>query len=216
MMKSDKTLVQCDFDGTVTEEDISFLILDAFADGNWRQLLAQYRAGEISVGCFNTRAFTMVKENEPALKRFVKKVFRLRAGFPRLVDYCRGKGYRLVIVSNGLDFYIKTILETADVKDLEVFAARARFGTGGIEACYLGPDGGELQDGFKETYIRHFIGQGYRVIYLGNGVSDVPSAMMAQHVFATEQLLDYYKGAGLSCTPFTTFDDVVRGMESLA
>jgi 2-hydroxy-3-keto-5-methylthiopentenyl-1-phosphate phosphatase len=28
-----QTLVQCDFDGTVTEEDVSFMLLDAFADG---------------------------------------------------------------------------------------------------------------------------------------------------------------------------------------
>ncbi len=30
-----KTLVQCDFDGTITEEDVSFAMLDAFADGDW-------------------------------------------------------------------------------------------------------------------------------------------------------------------------------------
>ena len=36
-----KTLVQCDFDGTITEEDVSFMLLDAFADRDprrWRQL----------------------------------------------------------------------------------------------------------------------------------------------------------------------------------
>jgi 2-hydroxy-3-keto-5-methylthiopentenyl-1-phosphate phosphatase len=214
-IRGSKTLVQCDFDGTVTEEDVSFLILDAFADGNWRQLLAQYKAGEISVGRFNTRAFTMVKEDEPTLRRFVKEVFKLRAGFQELIDYCRGKGYRLVIVSNGLDFYIKTILETAGIDDIEVFAAKARFSPDGVEACYLGPEGNELQDGFKETYIRHFISQGYRVIYLGNGDSDIPSARLAKHVFATGQLFDYCQGTKLKYTPFASFNDVVKGLELL-
>ena len=34
-----KTIVQCDFDGTITDKDVSFLLLNHFADGNWRQLL---------------------------------------------------------------------------------------------------------------------------------------------------------------------------------
>ena len=49
-----KTIIQCDFDGTITEEDQAFLLLDAFARGNWRQLLTDYREGKISVGNFNT------------------------------------------------------------------------------------------------------------------------------------------------------------------
>jgi 2-hydroxy-3-keto-5-methylthiopentenyl-1-phosphate phosphatase len=210
-----KILVQCDFDGTVTEEDISFLILDTFADGNWRQLLAQYREKRISVGCFNTRAFTMIKEDELTLKKFVKERFELRAGFRELIEYCRGKGFRFVIVSNGLDFYIRTILETVGLDDIEVFAARARFCTDGVETRYIGPGGNELQDDFKEAYIRYFLNKGYRIAYVGNGDSDIPSARLAHHVFATGQLLEYYKARNLGCTPFTDLNDVVKELELL-
>jgi len=210
-----KILVQCDFDGTVTEEDISFLILDTFADGNWRQLLAQYREKKISVGCFNTRAFTMIKEDESTLKKFVKEKFELRVGFRELIEYCREKGLRFVIVSNGLDFYIRTILETVGLDDIEMFAARVRFGTDCVETRYIGPEGNELQDDFKEAYIRHFLNKSYRIAYVGNGDSDIPSARLAHHVFATGQLLDYYKVRNLGCTPFTDFNDVVKGLELL-
>ena len=41
-----KTLIQCDFDGTVTEEDVSFFLLDAFAQGDWRALLREYKEKE--------------------------------------------------------------------------------------------------------------------------------------------------------------------------
>jgi 2-hydroxy-3-keto-5-methylthiopentenyl-1-phosphate phosphatase len=212
LLEEVKILVQCDFDGTVTEEDISFLILDTFADNNWRQLLNQYREKKISVGCFNTRAFTMVKKDKETLNQFVRERFELRAGFGELIDYCRKKGFRFVIVSNGLDFYVRTILENIGLSDVEVFAARTFFGTDGVEARYLGPEGEELQDGFKEEYIRHFLNKGYRIVYIGNGDSDIPSARLAHYVFATGQLLDYYKAEGLDCTPFTDFNDVVRGL----
>ncbi len=59
--KATKDLIQCDFDGTITKEDVSFLLLDAFASSDWRRLLTEYKEDKISVGCFNTRAFTMIK-----------------------------------------------------------------------------------------------------------------------------------------------------------
>lgn len=211
-----KTLVQCDFDGTITVEDVSFLILDAFAKGDWRQLLAKYQEGRISVGCFNTKAFTMVKEDKQTLGRFVREKSRLRAGFHELLTYCQRKGFRFVIVSNGLVFYIRIILDTFGVDDIEVFAAQARFGPNGIEVRYLGPEGTELQDDFKEAYIRHFLENGYRVIYVGNGASDTASARLAHHVFATGALLAHCQEVKLNCTPFTDFNDIVRCLELLA
>jgi len=211
-----ETLVQCDFDGTITEEDISFLILDAFANGDWRRRLDEYREGKISVGRFNTQAFSMVKEDKQTLDRFVLKVARIRAGFGELLSYCQQKDFRFVIVSNGLTFYIKTILESLGISNVEIFAAQAKFSPSGIKARYLGPDGSQLQDGFKEAYIRHFLKSGYHIIYAGNGASDFPSARLADHIFATGQLLEHCQGMSVSCTPFTDLNDVIRGLDRLA
>ncbi len=211
-----KTLIQCDFDGTITEEDVSFFILDAFADRDWRRLLDDYREGRISVGSFNTRAFVMVKENKETLDRFVMEKVRIRGGFHELLSYCRRKDWRFVIVSNGLNFYIKTILRSLGMDNIEVFAAQTVFSPDGIKARYMGPDDLELQDGFKEAYVRHFRKSGYRIIYVGNGASDAPSARLADHIFATGQLLDHCKETNLNCTPFTDFNDIVQGLELLA
>ena len=62
-----KTLFQCDFDGTITREDVSFLILDAFGDKGWRQLFQEYTEGKISVGRFNTLACATVKADKETL-----------------------------------------------------------------------------------------------------------------------------------------------------
>ena len=210
-----KDLIQCDFDGTITEEDVSFLLLDAFADGDWRRLLAEHKEGKISIGRFNTRAFMMIKENQQTLDRFVSEKARLRAGFHELLAYCQQRGSRFVIVSNGLSFYIKTILETISVNNLKVYAAQARFSPVGINTQYIVPEGTEVQDGFKEAYIRHFLKSGYRIIYVGNGVSDISSARLAHHIFATGPLLAHCQETNLNCTPFTDLNDVVKGLELL-
>jgi len=209
------TLVQCDFDGTITEEDVGFLLLDTFADGNWRQFLAEYREGKISVGCFNTRAFAMVKADRQTLVDFVRRKAKIRAGFHQLLGCCRRKGFQFVIISNGLDFYINTILRDVGVEDIEVFAAQTRFGPRGIEVKYVGPEGSQLQSDFKKSYIRLFLKRGYRVIYVGNGFSDIPPARLAHRVFARGELLTRCKEVNLNCTPFIDFNDVVKSLELL-
>ncbi len=208
-----QTLVQCDFDGTITEKDVSFALLDAFADGDWRQLFREYQGGKISVGRFNTDAFAMVKASRESLLKVVESRVKVRPGFHELVAYCRHRNFRLVIVSNGLDFYIKEILKDIGEGDIEVFAAQTRFHSGGLEVQFVGPDGSHLDDNFKGAYVDSFLGEGYRIFYVGNGTSDILPAKRCHHIFATGDLLAHCQQANLDCTPFTNFNEVVRVLE---
>jgi len=210
-----KNLIQCDFDGTITQEDVSFLILDAFGSGDWRQLLTQYRQGKISVGYFNTKAFAMVKADKPTLLKFVKSKAKIRAGFHELLAYCYRKGFKFVIVSNGLDFYIKAILRDIGVDNIEVFAAQTRFSPNGMDVRYIGPQGNQLMDSFKEAHVRLFRDRGYRVIYAGNGISDAAPSRLAHWIFATGELLAYCREMSLNFTPFIDLSDIIRGLELL-
>jgi 2-hydroxy-3-keto-5-methylthiopentenyl-1-phosphate phosphatase len=208
-----KTLVQCDFDGTVTEEDTSFFLLDAFAQGDWRRLLREYKEHKISVGEFNTKAFAMVKADKPMLLEALEGKVKVRAGFHELVNYCKRRGFRLVIVSNGLDFYIEATLKDLSLENIEVHAAKASFHPEGMEVQYLGPDGKRLEDGVKEAYTKSFLSLGYRVIYVGNGDSDFAPAKYANHVFATGELLAYCRENNLNYKPFESFIDIVRDID---
>ncbi len=208
-----KTVVQCDFDGTITYKDVSFKILDAFTDGEWRDLWGQYQRKEIAVGTFNTRAFAMVKSDEKTLTEFVLRVADIRPGFNDLLDVCRRKGFEFVIVSNGLDFYIQAILSHLGLDGIKVFAAQNRFGVDGLEVRYIGPDGQRLEVGFKDAYVKMYQEQGYRVIYLGNGASDLPPAKMSERAFATGDLLTACEDACVECTPFEELSEVAAEIE---
>jgi 2-hydroxy-3-keto-5-methylthiopentenyl-1-phosphate phosphatase len=211
-----KTLVQCDFDGTITKEDISFVLLDTFAQGDWRRLLREYEEHRISVGEFNTKAFAMVKADKYRLMEALQGNVKVRAGFHELVSYCLEKGLRLVIVSNGLDFYIRAVLKELGLGDVEVYAAQASFHPAGMRVRYVGPDGKRVNDGFKEAYIESFLRLGYGVIYIGNGDSDIAPAKYAHHVFATGDLLAYSKENNLDCKPFKDFGDIVKYLKQMS
>lgn len=210
-----KTVVQCDFDGTVTKEDGSYVLLDAFSSQDWQPLFRDYEAGRISVGQFNAAAFRNIKADRDSLLEVVRREIRLRPGFAAMVDCCHRKGFRFVIVSNGLRFYIDDILHNAGLNDIEVHAAETIFNPDGLRVHYLGPDGNHLDNDFKLAYTDLFLSQGYRIIYLGNGGSDEVPAGKCHFVFATGSLLDYCRKKSLACTPFHDHNDVIRVLETL-
>ncbi len=210
-----KTLLQCDFDGTLTQEDVSFLILDRFAEGDWHSVLCDYQEGKIPVGDFNNRAFAMVKKDRATLEKLVKDEARLRPGLHELVEYCRTHKIVMTVVSNGLDFYIKALLSHNDLGHIKISAARTIFTPNGLDARYYGHDGQELITEFKANYTKKFIEEGYRVLYAGNGPSDIPASRLATHTFAIESLLEYYRREKLPHTPFSDLNDIVAGLKGL-
>jgi len=179
-------------------------------------LLREYKEHRISVGKFNTKAFAMVKTDKPTLLEALEGKVKVRAGIHELVNYCLRKGFKLVIVSNGLDFYIEAILKDLGLSNIEVHAAQAFFHPEGMKVHYAGPDGKRIEDGFKEAHIKSFLKLGYGVIYIGNGASDVAPAKYAQYVFATGELLAYCRENNLNCKPFENLIDVVRDLEQIS
>ena len=212
-----KTAIQIDFDGTVTEEDVSFLLLDTYVGPVWREYLKEYSSGKISVGAFNKKVFGMIKADRKTMTDLVltSPRVRIRPGFKELIDYCRKKRFKIVIVSNGLVFYIEAILKKQGIEGLEINAAENVFFPGGMKVRYVGPDGNELEAGFKEAYTAKLCKEGYNIIYLGNGNSDIHPARLALHVFATKDLLKKCKEEKLKHFPFKDFFDVISELKKL-
>jgi 2-hydroxy-3-keto-5-methylthiopentenyl-1-phosphate phosphatase len=121
----------------------------------------------------------------------------------------------LVIVSNGLIFYIEAILESLGVDGIEVHAAENRFSPDGMDVRYVGPDGTEMEVGYKEAYTELLQKKGYDVIYVGNGSSDIYSARRSIYTFATADLMGKCQEENLECIPFNDFYDVINGLKTL-
>ena len=82
-----------------------------------------------------------------------------------------------------------------------------------MKISYVGPDGSELSDGFKTTYIKSFLDQGYQVAYIGDGISDFPPVKLASRVFARGPLLESCQKSNLNCLPFDSLRDVIEGLK---
>jgi 2-hydroxy-3-keto-5-methylthiopentenyl-1-phosphate phosphatase len=212
-----KIAVQLDFDGTVTVEDVSFLLLDTFVGSGWHKYWDEYTSGNITVGAFNKKAFGMMRADRKTMTDFVlnSPLVKIRPGFKEFVEYCKKKGIKIFVVSNGLTFYIKALLKKFGINGLKIHAAENIFHDGGVRVQYLGPDGKEVNVGFKETYTDYLCKKDYHVIYVGNGTSDIFPSRKAQYICATADLLRICQKEKLKCYPFNDFYDVVKIMESL-
>ena len=157
----------------------------------------------------------MVKADRQTLIDFVRKHTGIRPGFAELVDFCKKNRIEFFIISNGLDFYIDFILGSLGMNHIKVIAAKTEFDPAGMKVKYIGPDGNMIMDRFKEAYTKLYVDKGYRVIYIGNGLSDLPSARLAYRSFARDELIDCCKKANLTCIPFNDLNDVINGLQDL-
>ena len=209
-----KTIIQCDFDGTITEEDVSFLILDTYSTEDWHPWLELYKKGKMSVGDFNTKVFSLVKADRSTLLNFVRQHAKVRPGFAELLEFSKRNNFEFAVISNGLDFYIEFILGGLGYNNVKIIAAKTEFDPHGMKVKYIGPGGNMLMDRFKEAFTKKYVEEGYRVIYIGNGLSDFPAARLSQQIFAREDLTDCCIKSGVVCTPFEDLNDVIKGLEA--
>jgi 2-hydroxy-3-keto-5-methylthiopentenyl-1-phosphate phosphatase len=205
----------CDFDGTVAENDVGNLIFQTFADGHWREAVEEWLAGRISSKECLIRECKASALTREALVELVDEQ-RLDPGFDEFVLFCRQHAIPLMILSDGLDFYVERILTNFGLDDIParanhlVFAENnaivpefpyERFSCGRCANC-------------KGHHLRAARTAGEWLVYIGDGYSDRCAAVEADLIFAKRDLRRYCREEGVPYVDFETFDDVLEGLRA--
>ena len=214
-----RTALLLDFDGTLTERDVGGLLLDAFAPPQWRQEEAAWRAGDITFKVMNEREFAYLPAGRRAeMERYVLEQARPRPGGSELVCFCLERDIPLEIVSGGLDFYIRPLLERFGMGHLQIHAMKhAKFSQSEtIVPTY--PEGVTVCDttgACKCSRLWHYQEKGYRVVFVGDGNSDRCVASRADTVYARDNLARYCREQSIPFTPYETLHDVLAGVKEI-
>ena len=203
-------VVLTDFDGTVTDVDTGMLVLRKFALGDWKIFDAQLERGEISLEECMSKQFALVKATRKRILSFLdSERIELRRNFLDLKIFCEKNGITLWIVSAGLDFCIKRVLESHGIGSIAVLSPKTRFGRNGIKLSFP-----KLRDAnsinFKEDFVRYHRGLNKKVIYIGDGISDYNAAKMADFSFAVRNsnLARKCKKDGVRFQEFSDFAEI--------
>jgi len=203
-------IIQCDFDGTITRNNLSVLLREKYAHGDWHKIDADYLHGRLTVEQSNKLQFARIKESKEKLQEFVRQHIEVMPGFSEFVRYCRESAIPFVIVSSGLDFYIETVLAQIGMPDLELHCGQTSFGKDGIAVSYTNPEGSIIDMGFKRKYLSWLKKRGENIIYIGDGLSDLEAAHHADHVFATGHLLRLLRAESVDYSTFSDFYDLLH------
>jgi 2-hydroxy-3-keto-5-methylthiopentenyl-1-phosphate phosphatase len=206
------SIICLDFDDTIVLDNTARQVFERFAASEWRVAEDRYKAGQLSVEQFNAAALDLVTATDEELRAFAAQSAGLRDGFLELTDWAHWHGWLAIVVSNGFDFYVDTVLDGLGLDRLARHAGRTRFDYR-WRVTYLSPRGIELQEGFKLAYAAAFRGAADFVVYVGDGASDVEAARLAQVVFARSTLWERLKDEHPRIYPFETFNDVTAVLE---
>jgi len=208
-------IIQCDFDGTIIRNNLSVLLRERYAGGDWQKIDCDYLHGHLSVEQSNKLQFALIKEPKERLQTFVRQHIELRPGFVEFVRYCQENAIHFAIVSSGLDFYIEPVLASIGMPDLELHCGRTSFGKDGIDVSYYDPEDNIINKGFKRKHLSLLKKRDNNVVYIGDGLSDLEAARQADHVFATGQLLDLLDTQSIACSAFSDFYDLLHQIRLL-
>ena len=199
-------LVQCEFDGAITEEDVGAALLRMFGPSGCDDSPTNSEEQRLAA------LYAQVDADRETVLDFVLGLVVVRYDFDQFVNYCRGESIRLVIVSTGLDLYITPTLELLGFEDLETHTGRAVFVDNTLRVEYASPDGVSIDRGFKTGFVRSFREQGHTVVYVGAGASCLDAAREADFAIARDALAEAMEAKGLPHYTFDTFGDVARSI----
>ncbi len=210
-----KQLILCDFDGTISAQDMGYVLVNQFSSGDWETIDRDFRGGKIGSKEAYSRIAEILKGDEPSILRFVQEHSSIDPFFPTFYRYCRDKGIDIKIVSDGLDFYIKKILEIHHLSEIPIYAncTHFRYGQGiNISFPYSTEECG-LCGTCKKAIIQAHRKEYDSIYFVGDGFSDRCAAREADFAFAKKSLYPYCIREEITCHFFKNFQDILNDLK---
>jgi 2,3-diketo-5-methylthio-1-phosphopentane phosphatase len=211
---SDWTIL-CDFDGTVSVEDITDSLLERFGRSGWQAIEAAWKRGEIGSRDCMDRQVALLEATPAELDAHLDAMAIDRA-FPAFVAAAQAAGVPLAIVSDGLDHAIRRILAPHGLAGLPVVANRLQpQGAHGWRLEFPHGADGCCSGNCKCACAARARATRSRVLLVGDGASDFCAAGVADLVFAKHRLIEHCRAAGIPYVPVTGFADALALLPAL-
>jgi len=210
-----------DFDGTITQVDVTDVILGEFADPAWHEVEEEWVQGQIGSRECLKRQMAMVDASARQLDALIDAV-PLDPGFAAFHALTRERGIPFYVVSDGFDYVIRRVLRNCGVdgellNGSHLFSSRMEVRGRSVEVDF--PNWPKVCvhgcATCKPEVMRRVRGQNRPVIFIGDGLSDRFAVEEADLVFARDKLLAYCREHELACTAFETFGEIERSLEPL-
>lgn len=203
-----KPVLFLDFDNTITRGDLLDAILERFSkDDSWLELEDAWRNGKIS-----TRECLLGQVGN--LKACRTEILEFAAAtsidpyFVPLVEWAARSNVDLVVLSDNFTLLINAVFKRHNIPAIPLFANDLEFFPERVEATfpYRDPTCSRCAH-CKAQHLRRVAG--LTTIFVGDGLSDICPAIVADVIFAKESLARYLTQAGKKFLPFHSLKTVL-------
>jgi 2-hydroxy-3-keto-5-methylthiopentenyl-1-phosphate phosphatase len=207
MSSAPPLVVFCDFDGTITEKDMIISICEKFCPPVWKTIVQDILSKRKSVKDGVAEMFALIPSSKKEeILAFAQAAFRLRAGFPEFLAFCKSNGILFTVCSGGIDFFVEPLMASYKAFIHKIYS---------IPADFLGPMirlrhplACETEGTCKVKVMEQFPNT-IRIL-IGDSITDLHGARHANVVFARNGLQDYLDEEKISYAPFETFFDITK------
>lgn len=211
-------VIICDFDGTITETDNIIAIMKKFAPPEWDALKNDVLSQNISIQEGVGKMFQLLpSSSKDEIVDYILEHAEIRPGFKEFVQFTKEKEIPLYIVSGGIDFFVYPLLQGLIEED-QIYCNEANFKNEmiKIEWPFSCDDSCTNECGCcKPSLIRKLTNPDQQKIVIGDSITDLQAAKLADYVIARDLLLEKCEKLELPHLPFTTFYDVIHILEKL-
>lgn len=212
-VKFDDIIVFCDFDGTITLQDVGNELFSGVE--NFDELNKMFIEEKLTIyEYWHKLCDSLPKTTTIDIIREKAKSFEIDSYFASFVEFCNLNSIKLYIVSDGFDVYIEEILRTNNL-DLPICSNKLIESKDGLEPCFI--NASESCKCYSANCKRNFVlnksDENTLKVYIGDGFSDFCGAAHCDIIFAKKYLATYCNENNLPHYTYKTFFDVKRILE---
>lgn len=209
-----KVIIFCDFDGTITESDNIINIMKYYNPPGWETIKDDILAGRISIRKGVGHMFWLLPAScREEITYYAIKEATIRPGFDQFIQYCQEHNIRLLITSGGIDFFVYPILLRYPVPKQDIYCNSSDFSGDHIQINWpyscdalCSSDCGMC----KPSILRSHSSIDNIKIVIGDSITDLVVAKMADLVIARDFLLQKCQEHSLPFKEFVSFYDVIK------
>lgn len=210
MSETLRTVVFCDFDGTITSEETFVAMLKYFTPEVSARVMPELYQLRMTLRQGVREMLQSIPSSRYQEIIDFSRTKDIRPGFGELLDYLDSENIPFVVVSGGLRIMVETVLAEWKQRVKDIYAVDVN--TDGEYFQVFSPMEGETELVDKVKVMQLY--KPVRTIAIGDSVTDLNMGMQADLVFARDRLAKYLTERGKSFIPWENFFDILQVLKS--
>ncbi len=219
-MKNYKLKFFCDFDGTITKNDVWINSIEKFIKekDKFDLICHEFFAQKIGSRECNLRQLELVKDFSFEKFNEYLETEQIDEYFREFLNFCNERTHEVYILSAGLDYYIDYILRKENL-DVEFFSTKLIVNDDQTKLSCEFPHSDEhciWCETCKRNILINLTNDDEISILIGDGISDFCVSNYADIVFAKGKLASYCWKHNITYFEYQNFSDIISKVEKLS